>query len=75
MSKKKPKPDPVAARVAAEASRELNDALAGIDIRTIDSRKQEPLRRPALAARRKRIADVPAVQRPLFDLDQGGVAK
>lgn len=75
MSKRKPKPDPVAARVAAGSSEASSEAHAGIDIRTIASRKQEPLRRPALAARRKTIADVPAVQRPLFDLDQGGAQK
>jgi len=71
MSKRKKTSDPVAARVAAEASRDLNDALAGIDIRTIGSPKRKPVRRPAPPPRRNTIADVPAVQRPLFDLDQG----
>lgn len=75
MSKRKKTSDPVAARVAAEASSDLNDALAGIDIRTIGSPKRKPVRRQARPPRRKTIADVPAVQRPLFDLDQGGAQK
>ena len=72
MREKEPKPDPAAARVTAGVSETLNQALAGIDTRTIGSRKQKPRRQAALAAGRKTIASVPAVQRQLFDLDQGG---
>jgi hypothetical protein len=73
MSKqKKTSSDPVAARIAAEAGEELNQALAGIDLRTIGNPKRKPVRRAAPPPRRKPTGSPAYVQRPLFDLDQGG---
>ena len=35
-------------------------------------KRQQASAPPATAGRRKKFIDVPAVQQPLFDLDQGG---
>jgi hypothetical protein len=35
-------------------------------------RRQQASAPPATAGRRKKFVDVPAVQQPLFDLNQGG---
>lgn len=79
MSKKKPKPD----RIAAQVSEQLNRALAGIDLRTIGLPKKQTARRAtppqeqpqasaSTATKRRGFSDVPGVQQTLFTLDQGG---
>jgi hypothetical protein len=73
MSKqKKTSRDPVAVRIAAEVGEELNQALTGIDLRTIGNPKRKPARRAAPPPRRNPTGSPADVQRPLFDLDQGG---
>lgn len=68
MSKqKKTSADPVAARIAAEVGEKLNQALAGIDLRTIGNPKRKPVRRAAPPPRRKPTAGRPQVQQTLFD--------
>jgi hypothetical protein len=66
MRHKKPKPDPAAARIAAEVSEQLNRALGGIDLRTIGLPKK-PARRAAPPQRRKPLACLTHKQQTLFD--------
>jgi hypothetical protein len=59
--------DPEAARIAAEVGEELNQALAGIDLRSLGMPKKPPARRPAPPPRRKQVATLRHVQQTLFD--------
>ena len=73
MSKqKKTSADPAAARIAAEVGEELNQALAGIDLRAIGTPKRQPARRSVPPPSQQPPCFPAYVQQPLFPLDQGG---
>ena len=72
---KKPSSDPHSDRIAAEVSRRLNHALAGIDLRSLCnvSKPKKPARQAAPPRKRSLPVEPGEVQQTLFEFKEGNL--